>query len=139
GLLVGKVAILEWLGLSLGRHVGTSGISSPLGAFLLGALIITVLYLVPVLGLVTFGIVSVWGLGCAVMAAFGGFRREMPEKPTTPPATDAVPPITPISAMAPATGGSNPAPASVASNAVPPLQPETAASAMGNPVPEVAT
>jgi uncharacterized RDD family membrane protein YckC len=137
GLLVGKVAILEWLGLTLGRHVGTRGITSPLGAFLLGALIVTVLYLVPVLGLVAFGVLSVWGLGCAVMAAFGGFRKEMPEKPTAPPTSAAIPPIAPMPSGTPASSGSNPAPAFLASNAVPPLQSETVASA-GTPAPEAA-
>ena len=140
GLLVGKVAILEWIGLKLGRHVGSSGITSPLAAFLLGALIITVLYLVPVLGLVTFGVISVWGLGCAVMAAFGGFRKEMPEKPTTPPAVAAaIPPIAPVSPIFPTAGGTNPAPDLVASTAIPPVQPEGAATAAGTPGPELAS
>jgi uncharacterized RDD family membrane protein YckC len=46
------------------------------------------LYLIPVLGLLAFMIVSVWGLGTAVTAAFAGMRREMPARPTTfsPPA-----------------------------------------------------
>jgi uncharacterized RDD family membrane protein YckC len=35
----------------------------------------------------TFAIISLWSLGVAVTAAFGGLRREMPEKPRPGPAT----------------------------------------------------
>src|SRR5438552_4688515 len=94
GLIVGKVAILEWLGFKIGNQFSGGTFQKPLAAFFLGALIITVLYMIPVFGMVTFGIVSVWGLGTAVMAAFGSFRREQPEKPTVPPAPpQTVPPV----------------------------------------------
>ncbi len=124
GLLVGKVAILQCLGLMLGRQFGSSGFQHRLAAFLLGAFVVTLLYLVPVIGMLTFGVISVWGLGCAVMAAFGGFRKEMPEKPMAAPTLAAVvPPIAP-----PASGASfsaNPGPTAPSA----PAQPESAASA----------
>jgi uncharacterized RDD family membrane protein YckC/cytoskeletal protein CcmA (bactofilin family) len=89
GALLGKVAFVESLGFRLARTFGGgSTLKSPV-AFLLGAIIITLLYLVPILGLLTFFGVSLWGLGGAVTAAFGGLRREMPEK--TPKLTPAVP------------------------------------------------
>jgi uncharacterized RDD family membrane protein YckC len=46
---------------------------------LIGWVIITALYLVPVLGMVVFGVTGVWALGAAVMAMFGGLRREQPQ------------------------------------------------------------
>jgi uncharacterized RDD family membrane protein YckC len=52
---------------------------------LAGAVIIVLFYMVPVLGLLAFMIVSVWGLGCAITAAAGGLRRELPDKPSVPP------------------------------------------------------
>jgi hypothetical protein len=82
--VVGKVAILEWLGLKIGRPLG-SGFQRPLVAFLIGSLLLTLLYLVPILGLLTYTIFSVWGLGCAVTTLFSRTRREMPEKPIVPP------------------------------------------------------
>jgi uncharacterized RDD family membrane protein YckC len=85
GAVVGKTALLEWLGFRIGSQFGGSQVLRPVGALLIGAALIILLYLVPVLGLLTFGIVSLWGLGGAVMAAFGGFRREQPEKASTPP------------------------------------------------------
>jgi uncharacterized RDD family membrane protein YckC len=137
GLLVGKVAILQWVGLKLGRHVGSSGITNPLAGFLLGALVITLFYLVPVLGLVTFGVASVWGLGCAVMAAFGGFRREMPEKPTAPPSPLVVPPIAPIMPAAPVTGEPSRSASPAVAATAPQSQPEVIASAASAPGPAV--
>jgi uncharacterized RDD family membrane protein YckC len=83
--LVGKVAFLEYLGQSLGRAFGMTPLIKPVVAFLIGSLILTLLYLVPILGLITFALTGLWGLGVAITAAFGSFRREMPERPTTPP------------------------------------------------------
>jgi uncharacterized RDD family membrane protein YckC len=137
GAVVGKVAILEWLGLQIGRRFGT-GFQKPLVAFLIGTILLTLLYLVPILGLLTYTIFSVWGLGCAVTAAFSSMRREMPEKPTAPPPALGSPPV--MAAMAAA------APASTASApgippGVVPTRPVTgateppSASTTGNPPP----
>ncbi len=100
GALVGKVAFLEYLGQSLGRAFGTTQVIKPVVAFLIGSLMLTLLYLVPILGLVTFALTGLWGLGVAITAAFGSFRREMPERPPS------APPTTPGSA-APTTVGSS--------------------------------
>jgi uncharacterized RDD family membrane protein YckC len=89
--VVGKVALLQWLGFKLGRHFGTEGLRNPLLALLLGTIILILFYIVPVVGVLTFAITAVWGLGAGVTAAFGAFRKELPEKPATPaaPASDA--------------------------------------------------
>jgi uncharacterized RDD family membrane protein YckC len=84
GLFVGKAALLEWIGLGIGRQFGFGAALKPVGAFLLGAVVITLLYMVPVLGLVAFGVISVWGFGGAVMAAFASWRKEAPEKSAAP-------------------------------------------------------
>ena len=84
GAIVGKVALIEALGSKLGRQFGMGAAQKPLAAFLIGSLLITLLYLVWVVGLLTFLILSIWGLGIAVTAAFGGLRRELPEKRVPP-------------------------------------------------------
>ena len=101
GAVVGKIAILEWLGLHVGRPLG-SGFQKPLVAFLIGSILLTLLYMVPILGMLTYTIFGVWGLGCAATAAFGSMRREMPEKPTIPPPASGAPPV--MAAMASAPG-----------------------------------
>jgi len=103
GAVVGKVALLEWLGFKLGHQFGGQAIK-PLLALVLGTVLIWLLYMVPLLGLLTFGIISVWGLGGAVTAAFGGLRREIPEKP----------PMSPIPSPAPAPAMAAAAPMSLA-------------------------
>jgi uncharacterized RDD family membrane protein YckC len=100
GAVVGKVAVLEWLGLQIGQRFG-SGFQKPLVAFLIGTILLTLLYMVPILGLLTYTIFSVWGLGCAVTAAFSSMRREMPEKPTAPPPAYGPPPVMAVAAPAP--------------------------------------
>jgi uncharacterized RDD family membrane protein YckC len=133
GAVVGKVAILEWLGLHVGRLFG-SGFQKPLVAFLLGTILLTLLYLVPILGMLTFTIFSVWGLGCAVTATFSSMRREMPEKPAPPPPASGPPPTSaPLAAM----GAVAPAPMAdappIASSAAPAGTPDAAGIAAAPP------
>jgi uncharacterized RDD family membrane protein YckC len=92
GAAVGKVALLEWLGLGLGRRFGAPALQKPLLAFLLGTVLLTLCYLTWVVGLLVFVLFSIWGLGIAVTAAFGGMRRELPEK-TAPPTAPKEPPV----------------------------------------------
>jgi len=82
--LIGKVALLEYLGDSIRRATGGSTPFSPLVALLVGTLLLTVLYLIPLLGLLAFAVTGLWGLGAAVSATFSGMKREMPEKPAPP-------------------------------------------------------
>ena len=123
GALVGKVAVLQWLGSRLGARFGRERIQQPLVTFLLGFVLVTLLYMVPVLGLATFLVLGVWGLGAAVTAAAGGLRRETREKaaavaPATPAAMPATPPAagTADAATAP---GSSPSQMAAASPATP--------------------
>jgi len=108
GTVVGKVALIEWFGLKLGRLFGRSPspvLEKPLAAFLLGLLLITLLYLIPVIGLLTSLAISIWGLGAAVTAAFGGMRREMPERETGPAPSYPAPSYTaPVAGPAPDAG-----------------------------------
>ncbi len=94
--IVGKVALLEWLGLKIGRNFG-GGFQKPLAGLLLGSIIVTLLYLVPVVGFLTFVFLGVWGLGCGVTAVFSRLRRETPDKPVPPAPPAAATPASPAS------------------------------------------
>ena len=89
GAIVGKAAFLEFLGLSVGRAFGGNAVMKPLLAFLIGSIILTVLYLVPVIGLVTLGVTAVWGFGAAVTAVFASVRRERAARRAAQPTPDA--------------------------------------------------
>ena len=82
--IVGKVGLLEWIGLKIGRQSDNETLHKPLVALVVGTVVVLLLYLVPVLGLATFALTRVWGLGAAVLAGFSGLRREIPEKPAAP-------------------------------------------------------
>jgi uncharacterized RDD family membrane protein YckC len=100
-LLVGKAAVLEVIGGKLGGGFGFGEGKRPLIAFLIGAVLITILYLVPVIGLLTLCLFGCWGMGAGVTAACVAFRASRPPRPLIPVPTPAPPPATPSSLLGP--------------------------------------
>ncbi len=92
--IVGKVAILEWFGGKVGSRFG-GGFQKPLAALAVGAAILTLLYLVPVLGLLTYIIFGILGLGCGITAVFSRARRDSPDS-GVPPSSSASPTPSPV-------------------------------------------
>ena len=147
--VVGKVAVLEWLGGKVGCRIG-GGFQKPLAALALGTAILTILYLVPVLGLLTYIIFGIWGLGSGITAVFGRARRETPENgvppsPSVAPTSAAfapgesplaAPPVIQDDPVPPGTGAAAPSSAffEPASPIAPPPQPSSGASAGTPPV-----
>ncbi|HEY5914754.1 MAG TPA: polymer-forming cytoskeletal protein, partial [Verrucomicrobiae bacterium] len=134
--LVGKVAVLEWIGFKLGRLFGKEPVQQPVLALAIGSAVLALLYMIPVIGLLAMLLLSVWSLGCAMTAAFGGFRRELPERPTAAPAaipapvmSAAAPPAMPAMSLdpPPPPTPSNPPPAAVPAAIAPPVLPDTLA------------
>ncbi len=145
GAIVGKIALAEWIGLRLVSGASGPAWKKPLVGFVLGTAVILVLYTIPVVGFLTFLLMSVWGLGCAATAAFIGLRRETPPTPAAPP-TYAFPPapapapmpfvpptapVVPVMPIQPATApaASNPAPASPSIASAAPMRSEPASTA----------
>jgi uncharacterized RDD family membrane protein YckC/cytoskeletal protein CcmA (bactofilin family) len=135
GALIGKAALMQYLGRQLGRQLGSDALQKPLVAFLLGWLLLTLIYMVPILSLLVFGITSIWGIGVAITATFAGLRRESPRRPP-PPASTIAASISPATAapmaaaVSPATDPRSPIPPSADSAhpaAVPLLPPTTPA------------
>jgi len=86
GVIVGKVAVLEWVGLRLGQATGVRALEKPLGGFVLGAVILTLFYMVWVVGLLAYIWFSIWGLGVAVTAVLESLgRRRMQARAAAPP------------------------------------------------------
>lgn len=73
--LLGKVGLLVYLGRRLLRSVGWDRDMLPL-AFLLGAFIVTGLYLVPIVGMFTVVLTGFWALGAAALALWNGIQEE---------------------------------------------------------------
>ncbi len=144
-LFTGKAAMFQWMGRSICRRLNTAGTCPPLLGFLVGFALITVLYMVPLLGLVIWGLSIPLGFGAALMALIETIKASRATKPSPPvpipvptveppaPAPSAAPAVAP--ATVPAVGATpesassfSPAPASVTS-------PTGTALAMTMPVP----
>jgi uncharacterized RDD family membrane protein YckC len=131
---LGKVGVATWIGGAvLGQPVPETRIKSVV-AFALGFAVIIFVYIVPVLGLMIWGLVGVMGLGAATSAFTTAYRRENrkapkpvpPPPPLEPPpmsyAEPEMPPLVPpVPPPAPAAFDS--APASAAFDDAPPGAP----------------
>jgi len=88
GGIIGHVALLQYIGAGIGRAFGLDSAKAPLLAFLAGGVLVLALYMVPVVGFITFAVLGIWGLGAATTAIRVGMRRERRQRParfTEPP------------------------------------------------------
>lgn len=124
--LFGKVSVYRFAGAQFGKQLNVQFLQLPLVAFLVGAVLFCLLYAIPFIGFLVWGAVIPFGLGAAVLAAFGGMRREdsgrtnnvaVPPAPAPGPAGAAA---AAPSALTPATGSSPAGPGAVASYAAAP-------------------
>ena len=92
GAIIGKVAFLEYLGYGVQKAFGVTDGAKAIIALVIGSVILVLLYLVPVLGLLTYWVTGMWGLGAAVTAAFDSMKRETPGKSTLAPTAAMSPP-----------------------------------------------
>jgi uncharacterized RDD family membrane protein YckC len=102
--LFGRVAVARAIG---GTVLAESTPGDKLEAarsFVIGFAILVVAYMVPILGIVTYMLVGVFGMGAASMALFAALRRENPARPKPPRPLPAVPPA-PVGGMTPAPEG----------------------------------
>jgi uncharacterized RDD family membrane protein YckC len=94
--LFGKASVLEFIGQQVGRNLRTQLLESPLIALLIGAVILALFYMVPVLGMLVWCVATLLGLG-AIMVATASTLNSQPSEPTpagvAPGATIAAPPL----------------------------------------------
>ena len=105
---VGRVAVARWIGRRVGGQIENESVGEGLRSFLIGFVLLVLLYMVPIIGFVVWAMVGVFGLGAATLALLGGLRRERPTAPAptpvVPPPTEppvAPPPTTPVSSTPP--------------------------------------
>jgi len=101
--VVGRVGVTRWIGNSLIAPDDPSSRVLALRSFVFGFALLTLTYMVPVLGFVAWGLVGVFGLGAAVMAFLAAWRKESPASAPSelrraspmPPPPAFVPPLEP--------------------------------------------
>jgi len=87
---IGKVGVARGIGHRIVAEGDPESRLTALRSVVIGSVLILLAYAVPVLGLVTWSLVSVFGLGAATIAVAAALRREYPRKPKPPKA-----PVTP--------------------------------------------
>jgi uncharacterized RDD family membrane protein YckC len=100
--IVGKVGVLRWIGRVIFTHGDAE--ESRLQAMLyvvVGFVAISLLYMIPVVGLVTWAMVGVLGLGAATQHFLAALRRERPAKPPKAPKPGKGEPVLPAAPIAP--------------------------------------
>jgi uncharacterized RDD family membrane protein YckC len=87
--LFGKVAVYRYAGQQIGAQFGVVALEKPLLALIVGALLFCLLFTVPVLGLLVWGVAAPLGLGAVLLAIFDRSRSQstaggaaIPEPPT---------------------------------------------------------
>jgi uncharacterized RDD family membrane protein YckC len=134
GAVLGKVGFARWIGMTVIRQDEPENRAQSLRSFLIGSVIMGIAYMIPVLGMVTWIMGGIFGLGASTLAFFSAYRRENPR----PPKKSKVPPVDPASAAPPPfEPAGDPSPAMMAST-VPPLGAEEPLYAAVVPPPEAA-
>jgi uncharacterized RDD family membrane protein YckC len=98
--LFGKIAVYRLVGEQVGKQSGMDLIKRPIFALLVGIAIIYLVYMIPVIGFVVWGIVAPLGFGAATLAAFRAFRTEGSRSPNRPLVASPVPGSAPIAGPA---------------------------------------
>ena len=83
-LLFGKVGVICFLGRGVGKTTGAASLQAPLFAFLIGAVILTLAYAIPLFGIFAWAMATVFGLGGAIVALTNTFKKEEANVPPAP-------------------------------------------------------
>jgi uncharacterized RDD family membrane protein YckC len=131
--LIGKTAVARAMGRSIIRTGTPEGRIAALVAFLIGFALLVFAYMVPILGLVTWALTGVLGLGAATTMLRTHLRRERKAStPTPPPAVaPAAVPVASASDVRPELSPPAPAPAAPPAPALPPIPPPAPAFTQG--------
>lgn len=129
-LVFGKAALYQFTGLQIGRQSKAQELNHPLLALAIGFVVFCLIYMVPVLGFLVWGVMIPLSFGCALLALFGGLKREHAEVISTPFPPAPMPPEYPFPPAnnPPAQNEPAPGPATTTLNAIvnpgiPPLTP----------------
>jgi uncharacterized RDD family membrane protein YckC len=94
--LFGKVAVYQFIGQRFGLQTGLGLLKNPLGAVLVGSLLFFLLYMIPILGFVIWGIVTTLALGAVILATGQTLQTELP----TSGSSSEDPPLVPVKTRA---------------------------------------
>ncbi len=82
--LLGKAVVCQGLGVQLGRQTGAGFLTRPLPALLAGLGVLTLIAVMPFLGLLAAFLIAPLGFGAVLLATFQALRRERSPEPIGP-------------------------------------------------------
>lgn len=80
----GRIVMLAWIGTRLVRPAGSGAWSHPAATVAIGGLIVTLLYAVPVIGMITFQLIGFIGMGVVAYALLIGVREKRQSSGASP-------------------------------------------------------
>lgn len=94
--LIGKAGVFRWMGAGAVREDATDNNLQLVRSVTIGFVLVTLVYMVPVLGFLAWTLIGVLGLGAATVAVAGALRTENPPSPIVagPPPPSSAPPAT---------------------------------------------
>jgi uncharacterized RDD family membrane protein YckC len=107
--MLGRIGVARWIGMRVVPQEAPENRLQALRSFVIGFAVITLAYMVPVLGFLTWTMLGVLGLGAAALTFIAGYRREHP----APPLPSAPLGVTPAGAHAVAAAAMAPSPHAV--------------------------
>jgi hypothetical protein len=95
--ILGKTSVLQVIGLQILRRFSSDADNRPISAFFIGFLLLTAIYMIPILGLLVWILLRPLSIGAAILAVFGELKKngngtDAPGIPVCPASMDAVPP-----------------------------------------------
>ena len=127
-VLFGKVGVICFLGRGMGKTTGATSLQAPLFAFLIGAIILTLTYAIPLFGIFAWAMATVFGLGGAIVALTNTFKKEEANVPPAPVMVSNLRPADPAGGMVPRASEPIPAASSTTTAGPSPAPPITPAS-----------
>jgi len=123
--IIGKVAVARWIGMTAIEEDPDGNRAHAARSFVIGFAVLTIAYLIPVVGLISWALAAVLGLGSSFLSFMTAYRRENPAKPVvmTPPPAPPVQPPPAYPPPTPAPGMAFDASAAATPTATPPFQP----------------
>ena len=82
GGMIGKVSVARQIGMTAVAEDPDGGRAAAARSFVLGFAVLTIAYMIPLLGIITWGIAGVMGLGSAMLTFMSAYRRENPREKT---------------------------------------------------------
>ena len=94
--IIGKIGVKLRIGDSIVGHTGPASQMQNIRSFVIGFAVITLAYMLPVLGFIVWALIGVTGLGAASLAFMSAYRRENPKNKVAATPPPPLPPPIPV-------------------------------------------